>query len=203
MTDFKRKTPPIRRLTRILIICEGYEEYDYLNALKGLGLWSDKLDVTIKNACCIDNIPARYQYEYANGNYDSIYVFCDTELPPFKQFKSVLAKINSARGKNVAPKIVCFSNPCTMLVFLSHFDKIDLYSNQKSDNAPIIERLTGVSDYRARRFQREKMTALIDAANYRRMKKNLCFFETDYRITPSTNAKSFFDGLESGIVFIN
>lgn len=194
----KRKTPPIRRLTRILIICEGYEEYDYLTAIKGLSVWNDCFDLTLKNACSIDNIPGQYQYEYASGNYDEIYVFCDTELPPFRQFTAVLAKINSTRGKSVAKKIVCFTNPCTMQIVLSHFDRVRLISNQKSVNADLIDVLTGISDYRARRYQREKLSSLIDRQNYEQMKYNISFLDLDYRVTPSTNAASFFNGLESG-----
>ena len=66
----KRKTPSISRLSRVLIICEGYEEYDYLTAVYNLDVWSDKLEITIKNARSLDNIAGQYQYEFANGNYD-------------------------------------------------------------------------------------------------------------------------------------
>lgn len=194
----KRKTPPIRRLTRILIICEGHEEYDYLTVLTTLSVWSNRFEITLKNACSIDNVPGQYQYEFASGNYDAIYIFCDTELPPFRQFTSVLAKINSTRGKSVAKKIVCFANPCTMQIVLSHFDQVRLTSNQKSVNADLIAVLTGINDYRARRYQREKLSALINRQNYEQMKYNISFLDTDYRVTPATNAASFFDGLESG-----
>lgn len=195
-----RKKPPIRRLSRVLIICEGYEEYDYLSALIRESVWSDKLVISIKNAKSLDNVAGQYQYEYANGNYEYIFVFCDTEVPPYRQFRLLTRKINSTRGKNAAPDVICFANPCTMQIVLSHFERVFLETNQKDGNAPLIYRLTGVSGYRAGRLQREKIASLITAENYRTMKKNISYLETDYTKIPSTNAFKIFSSLESGVI---
>jgi len=196
----KHKKPPIRRLSRVLIICEGFEEYDYLTAVACLDLWSDKLEISIKNAKSLDNIAGQYQYEYANGNYDYIFVFCDTEVPPYRQFRLLLGKINSTRGKNVALNVVCFANPCTMQIVLSHFAKVSLESNQKDKNAPLIQTLTGVHGYRAGRLQREKIASLITKENYFFMKQNVALLETDYTKKPSSNAFAFFSELENGLI---
>lgn len=194
----KRKTPAISRLSRILIICEGYEEYDYLTAVYNLEVWSKRLDITVKNARSLDNIAGQYQYEFFNENYDFIMAFCDTEVPPYRQFRLLMEKISAITGKNKALKHICFSNPCTMQIILSHFDKVMLDSNQKSDNAPIIQKLTGVYGYRAHEPQRKKIAALISKENYFDMKQNLISLADDFKIIPSTNALYFFNKLESG-----
>ena len=75
-----RRIPLTRTSAKILIICEGYEEYDYLTKLKSLGVWDDKFSIDIENAKSIDNIFARYQYRYANNNYKHILIYCDTEM---------------------------------------------------------------------------------------------------------------------------
>mgnify|MGYP004648446729 FL=1 len=196
----KRKTPSISRLSRVLIICEGYEEYDYLTAVYNLDVWSDKLEIIIKNARSLDNIAGQYQYEFANGNYDFLMTFCDTEVPPYKQFNLLLTKISSITGKNKVFKHVCFSNPCTMQIILSHFKKVKLESNQKDANSPLIQKLTGVYAYRAHALQRAKIAALITKENYFSMKQNITSLETNYTVKPSTNAIFFFNKLESGKV---
>lgn len=194
----KRKTPSISRLSHVLIICEGYEEYDYLTALCNLNVWSGKLEITIKNARSLDNIAGQYQYEFANGNYDFMMVFCDTEVPPYKQFNLLLTKISSITGKNKVFKHVCFANPCTMQIILSHFKRVSLESNQKDENSTLIQKLTGVYAYRAHALQRAKIAALITKENYFSMKQNIVSLETNYTIKPSTNALYFFNKFENG-----
>lgn len=194
----KRKTPSISRLSRVLIICEGYEEYDYLTAILNLNVWSDRLEITIKNARSIDNIAGQYQYEFFNDNYDYIMTFCDTEVPPYRQFRLLIDKISAVTGKKNVFKHICFSNPCTMQIILSHFDNVLLTSNQKSDNAQLIQKFTGVFGYRAHELQRKKIASLITSENYSAMKRNVALLETDFQIIPSTNALFFFEKLENG-----
>lgn len=193
----KRKTPPISRLSRVLIICEGYEEFDYLSAVYNQQVWNKRLDITIKNAKSLDNIAGQYQYEFFNGNYDFIMTFCDTEIPPYRQFKLLIEKISTITGKKKALKHICFSNPCTMQIILSHFDKVLLESNQKEHNAVLIQKLTGVCGYRAHEWQRKKIAELITKENYTVMKQNIALLDTDFETIPSTNALSFFEKLES------
>lgn len=42
--------PPLKDNKKIYIICEGSEEYDYLNRLKILNVWSDVYDITLRDA---------------------------------------------------------------------------------------------------------------------------------------------------------
>ena len=64
---------------KICIICEGNEECMYLERLSNLRVWNDVYDIYLANAGGNGNIPARYQDKYQNGDFDAIFVFCDTE----------------------------------------------------------------------------------------------------------------------------
>ena len=84
---------------KICIICEGLEEYKYLERLNSLGVWSDVYDISLVNACGNGNIPARYQDKYQNGFYEVVLVFCDTEKKPHEQYEDIMAGFN-AYAKN-------------------------------------------------------------------------------------------------------
>ncbi len=182
---------------RITIICEGYEEFDYLMRLLHLGLWKDVYTVRIKNAKSLTNIPPVYQSEFQNDNADLIVVFCDTELAPYEQFRSVCQKIDRFHAKKVSRYLVYFSNPCTMQVQLSHFAAVSLESNSKHRNAPVIYGLTGVDNYRARDEQRRLINKQITRENYYAMKKNLQPLSRDYTVKPSTNFLTLLNYLEN------
>lgn len=186
-----------RRPKRITIICEGYEEFDYLMALLHLGLWNDAYTVRIKNAKSLTNIPPIYQSEFQNDNADLIVVFCDTELYPYEQFRSVCAKIDRFHAKKVSDRIVYFSNPCTMQVQLSHFGRVSLETNSKHRNAPIIREFTGVDNYRARDEQRRLINKQINRRNYYYMKENLQSLSRDFTVKPSTNFITLLNYLEN------
>ncbi len=65
---------------KICIICEGNEEYTYLNCLKkNLNVWNEQYEFVLINAGGNGNIPARYQDRYQNGADELVLVFCDTE----------------------------------------------------------------------------------------------------------------------------
>lgn len=49
---------------RICIVCEGYEEFDYINRLKQCAVWSGEYAVKSQNAKSLDNVFAVYQNEY-------------------------------------------------------------------------------------------------------------------------------------------
>lgn len=83
------KVPIRQKGKRVLIICEGFEEYDYLNRIKECAVWSQDIRVDIKNAKSINEISARYEYEYQNGAYELIVIFCDTEKAPYEQFTTL------------------------------------------------------------------------------------------------------------------
>lgn len=54
------KLPKLWDKHRICVICEGNEEYEYLNRLKDLKVWKEKYDIVPVNAGGNGNIPARY-----------------------------------------------------------------------------------------------------------------------------------------------
>lgn len=182
-----RRLPFIKTNKRILIICEGYEEYDYLDCLKKCGVWSKKYDIKLKNAKALDNILPHYQYEFQSGNYDVIFIFCDTEFAPYSQYKKLVKDINEFHGKTVARQIVYFGNPCTMQLILSHFDSVRLTTNSKAANAKQIKDLTGVPDYNASENQCAAIMKKITAANYVTMKSNISNLSNDDKVVPSTN----------------
>lgn len=72
------RLPNISDKYRICIICEGNEEYKYLDKLIKLQVWSDAYSVFLVNAGGNGNIPARYQDRYQSDSYDVVLVFCDT-----------------------------------------------------------------------------------------------------------------------------
>lgn len=182
---------------RICIVCEGYEEYDYINRLKQCDVWSDGYSVKPQNAKSLDNVFAVYQNEYQSDNYDLVVVYCDTEKNPYEKFNTMCEKINKFHDKQVTQDIVYFVNPCTLQVILSHFSKVKLKSNQKTDNANLVERLTGVQEYIAKRKQREAIMVKVNKKNYSVMKINISDLPTDYVKCPSTNFIELLSYLES------
>lgn len=182
---------------KICIVCEGYEEFDYLTRLKECNVWNSIYSIKVKNAQSIDNIAAVYQHEFQNDNYDLIVVYCDTEVPPYKQFKLLNEKINKFHQKKIAKEIVFFANPCTMQVILSHFQKVSLASNSKSKNANLICKLTGITEYVAKRVQRDAINSQINEKNYITMKENIAHLSADYKTCPATNFLVLLNYLES------
>lgn len=81
------KLPDFFDKHKICIICEGNEEYKYLNRLKNLHVWNKQYDFSLVNAGGNGNIPARYQDRYQNGAYEVVLVFCDTEKNPTNSMK--------------------------------------------------------------------------------------------------------------------
>ena len=49
---------------KICIICEGNEEYEYLQRLERLKVWNQQYDISLVNAGVNGNIPVRYQDRY-------------------------------------------------------------------------------------------------------------------------------------------
>jgi len=61
------KLPIFSDKHKICVICEGNEEYAYLERLRGLNVWNAQYEVLLDNAGGNGNIPARYQDRYQNG----------------------------------------------------------------------------------------------------------------------------------------
>lgn len=80
----KSRLPNFLNKYKVCAICEGDEEYDYLNRLNELKVWNEQYAVDLDNADGNGNIPARYQDRYQNGSYDIVFVFCDTDKKPYE-----------------------------------------------------------------------------------------------------------------------
>lgn len=89
------KLPKFLDNHKICIICEGNEEYEYLNRLKNLKIWNEQYDISLVNAGGNGNIPARYQDRYQNGADELVLVFCDTEKKPHSSMRTLNAKLMS------------------------------------------------------------------------------------------------------------
>ena len=143
------KLPKFLDNHKICIICEGNEEYEYLNRLKNLKVWNEQYDISLVNASGNGNIPARYQDRYQNGADELVLVFCDTEKKPHEQYEDIKRKINVFHGvDNAADEVIMFGNPCTMQIISKHWTDENLKSPAKPVNAPLIKKYTGVENYK-------------------------------------------------------
>ena len=193
----KNRTPKITFQEKVCIICEGPEEYEYLNRLKQLDVWNPIYQVTLENADGNGNIPARYQDKYQNGDYDVILVFCDTDKKPFEQYNDIKRKINEFHGvDDAADHVIIYGNPCTMQIVLQHWDNVALTSSAKKVNAPIIEKYTGVTGYKGRADQRKAINDQITKENYIEMKQRAMQLVKDDTVAGSSNIYKFISNLE-------
>ena len=96
---------------KICIICEGFEEIDYLNALKNKAVFSSKYEFVLINSKSINNIYSVYQIRYQSNSYDLVLIFCDTDKIPYTRYKSIKDEIDEFHGKKVSSEIILFGNP--------------------------------------------------------------------------------------------
>lgn len=163
----KSRLPAFLSKDKICIICEGDEEYDYLNRLKELRVWNEQYEVFLDNADGNGNIPARYQDRYQNGSFEVVLVFCDTEKKPYEQYEDIKRKINVFHGiDNAAEEVLIYGNPCTMQIILEHWTDVRLKSPAKKVNASVIKEFTGVENYKGRADQRKEIMKHITVENY-------------------------------------
>lgn len=123
------KLPPIgANLHKVCIICEGNEDYAYMDRLLRLNVWNPIYDFQQINAKSGSNIFTRYQDAYNNDRYEIILVFCDTDKASHKQYMRLKQKLNTFHRskRTAADKIIIFSNPCTMQIVLRHFEDVSL-----------------------------------------------------------------------------
>ncbi len=132
---------------KICIICEGYEELDYIETLKAKAVFSDKYDFVTVNAKSINTIISRYQEKYQSATYSLVLIFCDTDKGPSEKYKEIKQKINDFHGEDVADDIIIFGNPCTMQIIISHFADVKLKSQSKAINSKYIKEYVGIEDY--------------------------------------------------------
>ena len=194
----QNKLPRFRDNHKICIICEGNEEYEYLDRLIALKVWSGQYDISLVNAGGNGNIPARYQDRYQNGSYEIVLVFCDTEKKPHEQYVDIKRKINEFHGiDHAADEVIIFGNPCTMQIISKHWTDENLKSPAKAVNAPFIQRYTGVENYKGRMDQIEKVMEHITAENYADMCRRIKALKTDDSVLGSSNFGRFIKLFES------
>lgn len=183
---------------KICIICEGNEEYKYLERLNSLNVWSKQYEITLINAGGNGNIPARYQDRYQNASDELVLVFCDTEKKPHEQYEDIKRKINEFHGvDNAANEVIMFGNPCTMQIISKHWTDKNLKSPAKPMNAPMIKKYIGVENYKGRADQIEEVMKHITAENYKDMRKRISELEEDDSVTGSSNFGRYLKLFES------
>lgn len=192
------KLPKFLDKYKICIICEGNEEYEYLNRLKELKVWNEQYDISLVNAGGNGNIPARYQDRYQNGTYEVVLVFCDTEKKPHEQYVDINRKINEFHGiENAAGEVVIFANPCTMQIIIKHWTDENIKSPAKKVNAPLIEKYTGVENYRGRTDQIKRVMECVTAENYVDMCRRVKGLDLDDSVCGSSNFGKYIKLFES------
>lgn len=182
---------------KICIICEGYEELDYIETLKNKAVFSNKYDFITVNAKSINTIIARYQEKYQSDSYSLVLIFCDTDKGPSDKYKEIKKEINKLYGKDIADEIVIFGNPCTMQIILSHFAEIKLTSQSKSVNSKFIKEYVGIDNYKATDEQRKELFGKIKRSNYEKMKENVAKLSTSDEDISSTNILKFVERFEN------
>lgn len=190
----KNKLPSIKSQTKICIICEGDEEYEYLERLKSLEMWNAKYDIVLENADGNGNVPARYQDKYQNGAFDLVLMFCDTDRKPYEQYVEIKQKIDDFHGiEGAADMVLMYGNPCTMQIVIQHWKEICLKSPAKKVNASIIEECTGVPNYKAREDQRASVFGQVTKENYAVMLERIRKLPNDDTVVGSSNFGRFMD----------
>lgn len=190
----KNKLPSIKSQTKICIICEGDEEYEYLERLRSLEMWNTKYDIVLENADGNGNVPARYQDKYQNDSFDLVLMFCDTDRKPYEQYVDIKQKIDDFHGvEGAADMVLMYGNPCTMQIVIQHWKEICLKSPAKKINEPIIEECTGVPNYKAREDQRESIFGQVTKENYMVMLERIKRLPDNDTVVGSSNFGKFMD----------
>ena len=190
----RNKLPKLFDKHKICVICEGNEEYEYLERLKALKVWDEQYEIILVNAGGNGNIPARYQDSYQNGSYELVLVFCDTEKKPYEQYEDIKRKINEFHGiETVADAVIMFGNPCTMQIITKHWTETLIKSPAKPINAPLIEKFTGVKNYKGRADQIAAVMEHITVENYVDMRDRVCGLETMDTVIGSSNFGRFME----------
>jgi len=186
--------PEINRRPRICLVCEGYEEEAYINALIGKGLWCN-YRFKVVNAKGAGNVTARFQNEIIADTCDAVLMFCDTDKKPFDEYLAIKSRLRAILGqKSKIENLIIYANPCSMQIILLHFGEkpVLLKTQSKHVNADIIEKLTGVSGYKAgREGQIDTICGKITRDNYALMKKRATAINRPDTVPGSSNFSTF------------
>lgn len=194
----QNRLPKLFDKHKICVICEGNEEYEYLERLKAIKVWDAQYEIILDNAGGNGNIPARYQDSYQNGSYELVLVFCDTEKKPYEQYEDIKRKINEFHGVGTAAdEVIMFGNPCTMQIITKHWTETLIKSPAKPVNAPLIEELTGVKNYKGRADQIATVMEHVTAGNYADMRERVRGLETRDTVVGGSNFGRFMELFES------
>ena len=184
------------RKKSILILCEGYEEWHYINKLLSFGRYNKELyffpdPINVKSN---SRLVPRFQIEYAKDRYDLILIFCDVDknVDSFYEIVNNLAT-NLEITTEQAFKLFIFANPVTMQVVLSHFGRVELTHVAKNKNREEIEKITGIKGYNASESQIKEMMLKITFSSYDILKENLSYISRDIHDVPSTNFLKFLE----------
>ena len=195
----QNKLPKLFDKHKICVICEGNEEYEYLERLNAQKVWDAQYEIIPDNAGGNGNIPARYQDRYQNGSYELVLVFCDTEKKPYEQYEDIKRKINEFHGiDTAADEVIMFGNPCTMQIITKHWTETLIKSPAKPVNAPLIEEFTGVKNYKGRADQIAAVMEHVTAENYADMRERVSGLETRDTAVGSSNFGRFMEMFGSG-----
>ncbi len=185
-------TPKISYFKKICIICEGYEEYEYLSKLESLKVWDETYSFTLCNAEGNGNVFARYQEKYQSDSFDLVLIFCDTDRKPYEQYEDIKSKVNEFHGNETSAfSVIIYANPCTMQIIIQHFLDISLKSHKKKKNSPFIQEATGIENYDAHLEQRQELFSKITLDNYKIMVERVSKMDDDDTKIGSSNFIKF------------
>lgn len=186
------------RKPKICIIAEGREEESYLKKVLLEYPCFNNYCFTIKTAKGNDAIPARYKYEYQSSLYDVVLIFLDVDKK-INKYESIVESIGSENlgDKKLGHEIAIFANPVTLQIVVLHYENIALMEKGKKENSEIVERIFGITNYRAKEDQLKIITGKLFYRTYSTLKINLESISTDYHFCPSTNFLKFLMFFES------
>ena len=193
------RKPDINHRPRVCIVCEGYEEEAYVNALIDKGLWPH-YRFKVVNAKGAGNVTARFQNEVSADSCEAVLMFCDTDRRPFDEYVAIKGRLRAMLGQKARlENLVIYANPCSMQVILLHFgsEPVSLKTQSKHVNADIIEQLTGVAGYKAHQEgQIDTICGKITRANYAIMKERAAAINNPDDVPGSSNFIVFAERFE-------
>lgn len=190
----RKRLPKFSDKSKICIICEGKEEYQYLLRLKELNVWHDQYNISLVDAGGSGNISAIYQDKYQTCAFKIVFIFCDTEKVPYEQYEGIKRRINEFHGvDNAADEVIIFGNPCTLQIMIKHWTDKKIITPEKTSNARLIEKHTGEKNYDGREWQIERIMRHITLDNYREMSVRVKGLSQDDSVIGNSNFRKLIE----------